>query len=124
MGAYINSTLTPLAAAAVTHSTQETNKQCIKNIYILKVTAALSLNNTASRYRVEFRPWWCWEPWLSRKRPAASHLAELSRLCSSISMKLFAGVKRRYSTTLIYGDGSADHGDKHTGHVRKTVQDT
>lgn len=36
----------------------------------------------------------------------------------------FVGVKRRYSTTLIYGDGSADHGDKHTGHVRKTVQDT
>lgn len=37
----------------------------------------------------------------------------------------FCGVvKRRYSTTLIYGDGSADHGDKHTGHVRKTVQDT
>lgn len=35
-----------------------------------------------------------------------------------------AGGKRRYSTTQNYGDGSADHGDKHTGHVRKTVQDT
>lgn len=35
-----------------------------------------------------------------------------------------AGVKRWYSTALIYGDGSADHGDKHTGHVRKTVLDT
>lgn len=31
---------------------------------------------------------------------------------------------RLYSTALIYGDGSADHGDKHSGHVRKTVVDT
>lgn len=35
-----------------------------------------------------------------------------------------AGEKRWYSTALIYGDGSTDHGDKHTGHVRKTVLDT
>lgn len=33
--------------------------------------------------------------------------------------------KGRYSPlTPVLGDGSADHGDKHTGHVRKTVRDT
>lgn len=56
---------------------------------------------------------------------APPHLAELSRLCSSISIKLLSGGGGRGdSGTLLLGDGSADHGDKHTGHVRKTVQDT
>lgn len=42
----------------------------------------------------------------------------LSRLCSSISISV--RIKAIFGVTV--GDGSADHGNKHSGHVRETAR--
>lgn len=54
-----------------------------------------------------------------------AHLVWASRLCSSISMKVSDSLslslfKRDIRQHLKRGDGGADHGDKHEGHVRET----